>query len=147
MRFMRSGTRFQMGRYRFLRTVGHWRLVSLSSSSTCFIPHIHPIFGLLRCSRSLPVPRNVSFRYPSSGDFALRDVSFKIEKGQLCVSPVLLVSAFRCMPDSQAKGYRWDQRFWEEHRAQINAPTVRPHRGCDTGQWPGHQNVKTGRFT
>ena len=31
--------------------------------------------------------RNVSFRYPGSENFALRDVSFKIEKGQLCVSP------------------------------------------------------------
>ncbi|KAF9650307.1 P-loop containing nucleoside triphosphate hydrolase protein [Thelephora ganbajun] len=29
--------------------------------------------------------RNVSFRYPDSDDFALRDVSFKVEKGQLCV--------------------------------------------------------------
>ena len=30
--------------------------------------------------------RNVSFKYPGKDDFALRDVSFKIEKGQLCVS-------------------------------------------------------------
>lgn len=29
--------------------------------------------------------RSVSFRYPEKDDFALRDVSFKIEKGQLCV--------------------------------------------------------------
>ncbi|KAF9784896.1 P-loop containing nucleoside triphosphate hydrolase protein [Thelephora terrestris] len=29
--------------------------------------------------------RNVSFRYPGKADFALRDVSFKIDKGQLCV--------------------------------------------------------------
>jgi len=29
--------------------------------------------------------QNVSFRYPGSENFALRDVSFKIEKGQLCV--------------------------------------------------------------
>lgn len=31
-------------------------------------------------------PRNVSFRYPDREDFALRNVSFKVEKGQLCVS-------------------------------------------------------------
>lgn len=35
-------------------------------------------------------PRNVSFRYPGWETFALRNVSFKIEKGQLCVSPALL---------------------------------------------------------
>jgi ABC-type multidrug transport system fused ATPase/permease subunit len=35
------------------------------------------------------VHRNVSFRYPNTNDFALRGVSFKIKKGQLCVSPVL----------------------------------------------------------
>lgn len=39
-------------------------------------------------------PRNVSFRYPGKDGFALRDVSFKIEKGQLCVSPTLLT--FNC---------------------------------------------------
>ena len=33
--------------------------------------------------------RNVSFQYPGKDDFALRDVSFKIEKGQLCVSSLL----------------------------------------------------------
>lgn len=39
--------------------------------------------------------RNVSFRYPGSENFALRDVSFKIEKGQLCVSPT--PSTFRVL--------------------------------------------------
>lgn len=41
----------------------------------------------LRQLRLLWISRNVSFRYPDKEDFALRDVSFKIEKGQLCVSP------------------------------------------------------------
>lgn len=29
--------------------------------------------------------RNVSFTYPGGNDYALRDVSFKINPGQLCV--------------------------------------------------------------
>ena len=37
--------------------------------------------------RELCARRNVSFRYPNKEDFALRDISFKIEKGRLCVSP------------------------------------------------------------
>ena len=53
-----------------------------------------PFFSIPEVFSALPAPRSVSFRYPSSDDFALRDVSFKIEKGQLCVSPVLLVSAW-----------------------------------------------------
>jgi len=32
-----------------------------------------------------PPSRNVSFKYPGSETFALRDISFKIDKGQLCV--------------------------------------------------------------
>jgi ABC-type multidrug transport system fused ATPase/permease subunit len=36
--------------------------------------------------------RNVSFRYPTKDDFALRDVSFKVEKGQLCVSEIHPIS-------------------------------------------------------
>jgi ABC-type multidrug transport system fused ATPase/permease subunit len=35
------------------------------------------------------ITRNVSFRYPSSEKYALRDVSFKVEPGQLCVRPSL----------------------------------------------------------
>jgi hypothetical protein len=31
--------------------------------------------------------RNVSFRYPDAHNDALKDVSFKIGKGQLCVCP------------------------------------------------------------
>ena len=34
-----------------------------------------------------PAPRNVSFRYPGSESYALRNTSFKIGAGQLCVSP------------------------------------------------------------
>ena len=34
-------------------------------------------------------PRNVFFRYPGSESYVLRDVSFKIGPGQLCVSPSL----------------------------------------------------------
>ena len=45
-----------------------------------FIFRMAEVFWLFRPSR------NVSFRYPGSENFALRDVSFKIEKGQLCVS-------------------------------------------------------------
>ena len=40
---------------------------------------ISPVFCALR---------NVSFRYPTKDDFALRNVSFKVEKGQLCVSEI-----------------------------------------------------------
>lgn len=29
--------------------------------------------------------RNVSFKYPGSDDYALRNVSFKVDRGQLCV--------------------------------------------------------------
>lgn len=32
-----------------------------------------------------PPDRNVSFKYPGSENMVLRDVSFKIDKGQLCV--------------------------------------------------------------
>ena len=35
------------------------------------------------------VPRNVSFQYPGSKDYALHNVSFKIGAGQLCVSSPL----------------------------------------------------------
>lgn len=34
--------------------------------------------------------RNVSFRYPDTEKYALRDVSFKLEAGQLCVSVLTL---------------------------------------------------------
>lgn len=30
--------------------------------------------------------RNVSFKYPGTTEYALKDVSFKLEAGQLCVS-------------------------------------------------------------
>ncbi len=30
--------------------------------------------------------RNVSFRYPGSEKYALRDISFRVERGQLCVN-------------------------------------------------------------
>lgn len=33
----------------------------------------------------LPSNRNVSFRYPGSETLVLRDISFKVDKGQLCV--------------------------------------------------------------
>lgn len=36
--------------------------------------------------------RNVSFKYPGSESMALRDVSFKIDKGQLCVREALCSS-------------------------------------------------------
>ena len=51
-------------------------------------------FPMAEILRLFPVLRNVSFRYPGLDDFVLRDVSFKIEKGQLCVSPIFLVLAF-----------------------------------------------------
>lgn len=35
----------------------------------------------------IQVSRKVSFRYPGSEDYALRDVSFKVNPGQLCVRP------------------------------------------------------------
>ena len=35
----------------------------------------------------IQVSRNVSFRYPGSEDYALRDISFKVNPGQLCVRP------------------------------------------------------------
>ena len=44
------------------------------------------VFRMAEVSWILRPPRNVSFRYPGSENFALRDVSFKIERGQLCVS-------------------------------------------------------------
>ncbi len=31
------------------------------------------------------VCRNVSFKYPKSDSYALKNISFKIEQGQLCV--------------------------------------------------------------
>jgi len=36
--------------------------------------------------------RHVSFKYPGSETHALRDVSFKIEKGQLCVRSCFYIS-------------------------------------------------------
>ena len=70
------------------------------------MPLAFPMAEMLRLS---PVLRNVSFRYPGSDGFVLRDVSFKIEKGQLCVSPINILSfGLRYMPDSLELGYRWD---------------------------------------
>jgi ABC-type multidrug transport system fused ATPase/permease subunit len=39
---------------------------------------------------SIYARRNVSFRYPGSETYALRNTSFKIKQGQLCVSPLLV---------------------------------------------------------
>ena len=63
-------------------------------------------FRCVTCSSNPPAPRvtetlwkfcasrNVSFRYPNKEDFALRNASFKIEKGQLCVSRMVSTSKF-----------------------------------------------------
>ena len=51
----------------------------LFSSGSFLVADVSPVFCALR---------NVSFRYPTKDDFALRDVSFKVEKGQLCVSEI-----------------------------------------------------------
>ena len=59
--------------------------------------------------RSVYLPsRNISFRYPGKDDFALRNVSFKIEKGQLCVSTILSLSIHPRISDFRTLGYRWD---------------------------------------
>lgn len=50
----------------------------------------HFIFRVAEVFDFLVHSRHVSFRYPGSEIFALRDVSFKIGKGQLCVSPTPL---------------------------------------------------------
>ena len=51
----------------------------LFSSGSFSAADISPVFCAFR---------NVSFRYPTKDDFALRNVSFKVEKGQLCVSEI-----------------------------------------------------------
>ena len=38
--------------------------------------------------------RNVSFMYPGSNAYALRNISFKIEQGQLCVGSFLILHRF-----------------------------------------------------
>ncbi|EMD41265.1 hypothetical protein CERSUDRAFT_146118 [Gelatoporia subvermispora B] len=37
--------------------------------------------------------RNVSFKYPSSESYALRNVSFKLLAGQLCIGPIVIVGS------------------------------------------------------
>ena len=66
---------------------------SLASGITVEFRHVASSSRYLpfQAAERLPI-RNVSFRYPDKNDFALRDVSFKIEKGQLCVSSMLSTS-------------------------------------------------------
>ena len=76
-----------MGQPRFPRTVDRWRLeLQLNFGAHFYLSSSQVAKALWKfCTL-----RNVSFRHPNKEDFALRDLSFKIGKGQLCVS--LMVS-------------------------------------------------------
>lgn len=61
-------------------------------------------------------PRNVSFRYPGSENYALNDVSFKIGAGQLCVRSSLHEDVFKFAERSSTHtGHRRREWFWEEY--------------------------------
>jgi ABC-type multidrug transport system fused ATPase/permease subunit len=71
-----------MGVNRFLKT-SNFSVMAFPSNSS-LLTH------LLRCFESVLIHvflyhRNVSFKYPGSESFALRNTSFKIQQGQLCV--------------------------------------------------------------
>jgi hypothetical protein len=73
-------------------------------------------------------------------------VSFKIEKGQLCVSSIFStfgISSARLTPE--LLGYCWNQWFGEEHDTQADGSVVRSNRRHDTGERSGYQNVQTRR--
>ena len=80
--------------------------------------------------------RNVSFRYPGSETFALRNTSFKIKQGQLCVRPL------GCPPlanrnDNGAhfcviKGDCRCKRLRQEYNSQIDISSLRSCGGRDT---------------
>jgi len=61
--------------------------------------------------------RNVSFKYPGTEKYALRNVSFKIGAGHLCVGLVPC-----CMHTHliDLLGHRRRERFWEEHHLEID---------------------------
>jgi len=59
--------------------------------------------------------RNVTFKYSDDGDVALKNVSFKIEQGQLCVR--LHFHACFQIALSQISGHRWRERLREEHHS------------------------------
>ena len=64
---------------------------SLESGITVEFRHVYPPLSPFVQLVHL-LSRNVSFRYPGKDDFALRNISFKVEKGQLCVSATLSLS-------------------------------------------------------
>lgn len=57
--------------------------------------------------------RNVSFKYSEKDDFALTNVSFKIEQGQLCVSDANISSG--CDAEMLPSGHCRREWIWEEH--------------------------------
>lgn len=60
----------------------------------------------------------MSFKYPGQEYYALRNVSFRIEPGQLCVSPT--ISYTRINGDIFSVGYRRHERVWQEHYLEVN---------------------------
>ena len=81
---------------------------------------------------NLPALRNVSFRYPGSESYALHNVSFKIEAGQLCVSSYLHKYVLHSMELLAAyTDHRWRERLREEHDLETDLTHIRPDRGDD----------------
>lgn len=82
---------------------------------------------------------DVSFKYPGSESYALRHVSFKIEKGQLCVGALFqLVSIFHIV-----LGHRRCQRIRKKHHSQTRHKTIRPVRGHYPHRRIRHSHTQT----
>jgi hypothetical protein len=66
------------------------------------------------------ITRNVSFRYPGSEKYALRDVSFEVGPGQLCVRPSVLYP-YRYesrLTSHRVVGHPWSQWVREKHNRE-----------------------------
>ena len=74
------------------------------------------------CRLSFGICRNVSFQYPGSELYALRDTSFRVLPGQLCVRPRLpcMLRAYEvdllCL--RRVLGHSWFERIRQKHDSQ-----------------------------
>jgi hypothetical protein len=91
--------------------------------------------------------RNVSFSYPGGSELVLKNVSFKIKQGHLCVRAFTFfsVSPWTKFCRSTFLGYRWRKRLRKKYNSPLDYPCIRRRRGGDLAQRVGHSHFETGR--
>lgn len=68
--------------------------------------------------------RNVSFKYPDAGKYALRNISFSLVPGQLCVRAALS-RLMELLVYTMLLGHCWSKWLWEEYDPQADSAPIR----------------------